>query len=74
MKSICIKTNNSNLLDYLLNELNYIEIEPVYISSNKFKSIKQVWEIQTQDEKINKFSAFFHVIAFAFNALKKHLF
>ena len=44
------------------------------LSSNKFKSIKQVWEIQTQDEKINKFSAFFHVIAFAFNALKKHLF
>lgn len=24
------------------------------LSSNKFKSIKQVWEIQTQDEKINK--------------------
>ena len=44
------------------------------LSSNKFKSIKQVWEIQTQDEKINKFSAFFHVIAFAFNALKKYLF
>lgn len=42
MKSICIKTNNSNLLDYLLNELNYIEIEPVYISSNKFKNYKNV--------------------------------
>ena len=40
----------------------------------EFKSIKQVWEIQTQDEKINKFSAFFHVLAFAFNALKKYLF
>lgn len=44
------------------------------LSSNKFKSIKQVWEIQTQDEKVNKFSAFFHVLAFAFNALKKYLF
>ncbi len=42
MKSICIKTNNSNLLDYLLNELNYIEIEPVYISSNKFKNYQNV--------------------------------
>ena len=42
MKSICIKTNNSNLLDYLLNELNYIEIEPVYISSNKFKNYKNI--------------------------------
>lgn len=44
------------------------------LSSNKFKSIKQVWEIQTQDEHINKFSAFFNVICFGFNALKKYLF
>ena len=42
MKSICIKTNNSNLLNYLLNELDYIEIEPVYISSNSFKHYKNV--------------------------------
>lgn len=43
------------------------------LSSNKFKSIKQVWEIQTQDEQINKVSAAFHVICFGFNALKKYL-
>ena len=42
MKSICIKTNNFILLDYLLNELDYIEIEPVYISSNEFKNYKNV--------------------------------
>ena len=42
MKSICIKTNNSNLLDYLLNELNYIELEHIYISSNKFKNYKNI--------------------------------
>ena len=42
------------------------------LSSNKFKSIKQVWEIQTQDEKINKFYASFNVICFIFNALKKY--
>lgn len=42
MKSICIKTNNSNLLDYLLNELNYLEIEPVYICSNEFKHYKNI--------------------------------
>lgn len=42
MKSICIKTNNSNLLDYLLNELNYIEIEPIIISSNQFKNYKNI--------------------------------
>lgn len=44
------------------------------LSSNKFKSIKQVWQIQTQNEHINKFSAFFNVICFGFNALKKYLF
>lgn len=42
------------------------------LSSNKFKSIQQVWEIQTQDEKINKVSAAFHVICFSLNAAKKY--
>lgn len=44
------------------------------LSANKFKSVKQVWEIQTKEEKINKFSAGINVMRFAFNALKKHLF
>lgn len=43
------------------------------LSSNKMKSIRQVWEIQTQDEKIGKASAAFHVCCFAWNALKKYL-
>jgi len=42
MKSVCIKTNNLNLLNYLLNELDYIEIEPVIISSNEFKNYKNI--------------------------------
>lgn len=42
MKSICIKTNNENLLDYLLNELDYIEVKPVAISKNKFKNYKNI--------------------------------
>ncbi len=42
------------------------------LSSNKFKSIKQVWEIQTQDEGINKLSAAFNVMCFSFNAFKKY--
>ena len=42
------------------------------LSSNKFKSIKQVWEIQTQDEKINKASAAFNVLCFGVNAFKKY--
>ena len=44
------------------------------LSSNKFKSIKQVWQIQTQDEKIGKISALFHVFCFSVNALIKYLF
>lgn len=42
------------------------------LSSNKLKSIKQVWEIQTQDEKIDKVSALFNIVCFAMNALKKY--
>lgn len=42
MKSVCIKTNNSNLLNYLLNELDYVETEPVYISTNEFKNYKNI--------------------------------
>ena len=42
------------------------------LSSNKFKSIKQVWEIQTRDEHINKIYALFNVICFIINAAKKY--
>lgn len=42
------------------------------LSSNKFKSIKQVWEIQIRDEQINIFCAILNVICFIFNALKKY--
>lgn len=42
------------------------------LSSNKLKSVKQVWEIQTQDEHINPFLAIFHVGCFIFNATKKY--
>lgn len=42
MKSLCIKTNNSDLLQYLLNELNDLELEQVYFSCNKFKHYKNI--------------------------------
>lgn len=44
------------------------------LSSNKLKSIKQVYTIQTQQEKICKISAAYNTVCFAFNALKKYLF
>ncbi len=42
MKSLCIKTNNSKILDYLLNELKYSEIEDICFSENQFKNYKNV--------------------------------
>ena len=42
MKSLCIKTNNSKILDYLLNELKYSEIKHICFSENKFKNYKNI--------------------------------
>lgn len=42
------------------------------LSSNKFKSIKQVWDIQTQDEQISYPIAMFNVLLFVINGLKKY--
>ena len=42
MKSLCIKTNNSKLLDYLLNELKYSEIKHICFSQNQFKNYKNI--------------------------------
>ena len=41
------------------------------LSSNKFKSIKQIWEIQTQDEEINKLRVCLNTFRFLFKYLKK---
>lgn len=37
MKSFCIKTNNNAILEYLLDMLDYLELEEVKYSKNKFK-------------------------------------
>lgn len=42
MKSLCIKTNNSNLINYLLNELKDIDLENVCFSENEFRLYKNV--------------------------------
>ena len=41
------------------------------LSSNKLKSIQQVWDIQINDEKISKLKAAVNVCGFVWNALKK---
>lgn len=42
------------------------------LSSNKFKSIKQVWNIQTKQEKISKRQTAVNVCWFVVNAVKKY--
>ena len=42
MKSICIKTNNSNLLNYLLTECKSLDMDSVCFSANQFKSYQNV--------------------------------
>lgn len=37
LKTVCIKTNNKKISDYLLKELEYFEMENTYISCYKFK-------------------------------------
>lgn len=39
MKSLCIKTNNSKAIDYLLDNLNKIDLKDVYFSCHKFSII-----------------------------------
>lgn len=52
--------------------LSHYRVMNKSLSSNKWKSVKQVWEIQTQDEGINKVSAAFNVCCFIVNAFIKH--
>ncbi len=58
---------------YGLNEvLTHYRVMPQSLSSNKWRSVKQVWDIQTQDEHIGKASAIFNVFNFMLNAFIKH--
>jgi len=56
-----------------LNEvLSHYRVMSNSLSSNKWKSIKQVWQIQTHDEGICKFAAAINVCCFIINASIKH--
>lgn len=58
---------------YGLNEvLSHYRVMSKSLSSNKWKSVRQVWEIQTQDEGISKVSAALNVCCFIVNASIKH--
>ena len=37
MRTICVKTNDLNKIDYLLKEFDNISLKDIYLSSYKFK-------------------------------------
>ena len=58
---------------YGINEpLVLYRISPKSLSSNKFKSIKQVYGIQTTDEGLNPIYAAYNTLCFCLYAFKKH--
>lgn len=58
---------------YGINEpLTLYRISPKSLSSNKFKSIKQVYGIQTKDEGLNPLLAGYNTLCFCLYAFKKH--
>ena len=42
MKSVCIKTNNQNVIDYLLKSLNNIKLDCIYYSYLKFRLYQNI--------------------------------
>lgn len=42
VNSVCIKTNNNNIISYLLDQLSSIDLDDVYISKNSFKNYDNV--------------------------------
>lgn len=42
MKSICIKSNNKYIIDYLLKEFSEIDLDNIYLSNHKFKIYENV--------------------------------
>lgn len=52
--------------------LSHYRITPNSLSSNKFKSIQQVWQIQTQNEHISRLTAATNICYFVANAFIKH--
>lgn len=60
MKSICIKTNHSNLLDYLLSEFKFLDLPLICFSRNQFKNYENIiihYKGNQEDEFLNRISS-----------------
>lgn len=54
--------------------LVHVRRRPGSLSKNKLQNLRDVWEVQTINEKINKFSAFIHLIGYVGYVIKKRYF
>ena len=61
MKSICIKTNNTQIINYLLDNYAQIELDYVYISNNSFRIYDNVI-IHYLGNDLKKFKKYFSKI------------
>lgn len=69
-----LKLLRDGSIAYGINEaLVGYRIDGKSLSSNKLNSIKQIWEIQTQDEGISKVLVGLHIMKWCWNSLKKYL-
>ncbi|MBO5478304.1 MAG: putative sporulation protein YtxC [Clostridia bacterium] len=50
MKSICVKSNNKYIIDYLLKEFSKLDLESIYLSSHTFKIYDNVIVHYTGDD------------------------
>ena len=63
MKSLCIKTNNSQIIDYLLKSFENINLENTYISIRKFKHFNNIIIHYTGTEYTKFYSCLSNIIS-----------
>ena len=62
MKSLCVKTNNSQIIDYLLKSFENINLENTYISIRNFKHFNNIIIHYAGTEYINFYSCLSNII------------
>ena len=52
--------------------LNRYRVGHNSLSSNKLNSIRQIWEMQTYEEKISRIRVAIHIVKWCLNSIKKY--
>ena len=64
MKSLCIKTNNNKAINYLLDNLNKIDLKDVYFSCHKFNIYNNIFIHYKGTEENLFFSTIANILSF----------